>query len=174
VRAVSGARRGFRRVFNFLGAVLTVVALLVILVRELQEYPLSAGWPVTSGEVTVSRMTGNSDNIGMDFEYEYRVGDTTYTGDRATFFEYVTMANLQQQRQFIADHPIGTTVSVHYNLANPARSVIMRTIPLSQAWSPALFLLCLVGVLVSSVVGLILRRLWREVTRRAEDLAERA
>jgi hypothetical protein len=170
VRAVSGIRRVFREAFTALGAVLTVVALFVVLMREVREYPLSASWPVTTGEVTVSRMSGSSDSIRMDMEYEYQVGGTTYTGDRITFFEYFLVANLQQQRQFIDDHPIGTQVTVHYNPANPARSVIMRTIPLSQVWSPALFTLCMFGVLVSSVVGMILRRLWRGVTRRAEEL----
>lgn len=82
------------------------------------------------------------------------------------YSEYALFANRFQNQQFVDAHPAGSRVRVLYNPNNPDSSVLVRTIPLSQAWSPLLLVLCLGSGLFLAVAGLLLGRLWRWAGRR--------
>lgn len=142
------------------GQALLVLALIAFLltafVRDLWQFPRSAAWPSVQGEVTQSRFYMD-DSFSVDFEYRYTVDGVTYTGSRITFFEYAVFANRVQNERFIDAHPVGTPVEVRYDPRDPTRSVLMRTIPLEQLWSPLLFALCLTTILLSAVAGVVMR-----------------
>ena len=156
---------------RFLGGLGLIALLLVAFVRDLAQFPRSITWPVTAGEVRESRYI-QEDTFSIDFEYTYAVDGVEYEGSRITFFQYAVFANSYQNEQFIRAHPVGTRVDVYYDPRDPSQSVLMRTIPLRQLWSPVLFALCLLSILVSGVIGLLLQRFMRALRRRSEAYAE--
>ena len=90
---MGGTRRTGGRLFNLLGGLLAIVALIVVFVRELQEFPRSAFWPSVQGTVITSRLSSSDDDVSLDFEYRYTVDGVPYTSDRVTFFQYVVMSS---------------------------------------------------------------------------------
>lgn len=167
---INGLKRAAGRAFRLLGGLGLMALLIVAFVRDLQEFPRSATWPSTRGEVTVSGIEID-DSFDADFQYRYRVDGTDYEADRITFFQYAVFANLQQNKAFIEEHPVGTEVEVFYDPSDPSRSVIMRSIPLSHFWSPLLLALCLGSSLFFGLLGFFVRRLLRGLTDRAGSLA---
>lgn len=148
-QAVGGAAR--------LGGTLALlVLLLTAFVRDLRQFPRSFGWPAAQGEIIESSIT-IEDDFSVDFTYAYTVDGRTYEGSRITFFQYAVFANRFQNEQLIAQHPPGTPVQIYYDPLDPAQSVLMRTIPLSQMWSPVLLALCLLSILFTGFIGLLFR-----------------
>lgn len=148
-----------------------IALLLVAFVRDLYHFPRSITWPATQGEVLESRFM-RDDTFSIDFRYAYTVDDVYYESSRITFFEYAVFANQYQNQRFIENHPVGTTVEVRYDPVEPSRSVLMRTIPLSQLWSPVLLALCLVSILVSGIVAFVLQRFMRVLRTHAQAYAD--
>lgn len=159
------------RAFNLFVRLFFIGALAVAVVRDVREFPGSISWPTARGEVVASQFAMDEGGFSRNFEYRYSVEGETYVSDRVTFFEYVVLANRVQNEQFIDDHPVGSTVKVYYNPNSPESSVVMRTIPLSQIWSPLLLLLCLGGGVTLAIVGVVMRRIWQWLGRRALGLA---
>lgn len=159
------------RAIRMLTALGLVVLLLVVSVRDLYHFPRSVTWPVTQGEVRESRFL-RDDTFSIDFRYSYTVDGVYYEGSRITFFQYALFANQYQNQLFIEEHPVGTTVEVRYDPLEPSRSVLMRSIPLSQLWSPVLFALCLVSILVSGIVAFVLRRILDVLRSHAQAYAD--
>lgn len=162
-------RRG-KRLSNLVGALIAIVALLVVFVREMQEFPRSLNWPTVQGTVITSNvLTDGEGGLSLVFEYSYVVDGVSYTNDRATFFQYVTMSGDRQINQFVSENPVRSQVNVLYDPGDPTKAVIMRTIPLEQIWSPILLGVCLGSVLIFAVLGfffrLLTRGLFRRVTR---------
>ena len=155
------------RAFNRFVRLFFIGALLTAFVRDVREFPGSADWPSVRGEVIASEFFLDDDGFSRNFEYRYSAEGETYVGSRITFFEYVVFANRVQNERFIDNHPEGASVRVYYNPNNPESSVLMRTIPLSQIWSPLLLLLCLGGGVTLAVVGYLMGRVWRWFGRRA-------
>lgn len=167
---IGGLKRAAGRVFRLLAGLGLIGVLVVAFVRDLREFPRSATWPSTRGQVTASTIEID-DSFSVDFQYRYRVDGTDYEGDRITFFEYAVFASQQQNQAFINAHPVGSQVEVFYDPSDPTRSVIMRSIPLSQFWSPLLLALCLGSSLFFAIVGFFVRRLWRGLSRHAGSFA---
>lgn len=160
-------RRLGNRLSNLVIAIIAIVGLLLIFLRELQEFPRSINWPATQGTVIASNVHFDGEGgISLAFQYRYDVAGVLYTNDRATFFQYVTMSSDRQISQFVSDHPVDSQVNVLYDPGDPAKSVIMRTIPLDQIWSPILLGVCLASVLILAVLGFFFRLLTRGLYRR--------
>ncbi|MFW6184739.1 MAG: DUF3592 domain-containing protein [Chloroflexota bacterium] len=152
--------RGIKQATDRIGRVVVGLSLLVLLltafVRDLRQFPRSFSWPAAQGEVVESSITID-DDFSVDFTYAYTVDGVTYEGSRITFFQYAVFANRYQNEQLVAQHPPGTPVQIYYDPADPAQSVLMRTIPLSQMWSPVLLALCLLSILFTGFIGLLFR-----------------
>ena len=160
---------------EYIARILAGLALIGLLLsaffRDLSQFPSSLTWPITDGEVTLSEFYID-DSFSVDFTYSYDVDGVTYHNDRIIFFEYALFANRVQNERFIEQHPVGTPVQVYYDPRDPSQSVLMRTLPLNQLWSPVLFALCLVSTLISWGVAFFLGRFIDFVRRRAESYAK--
>jgi hypothetical protein len=57
--------------------------------------------------------------------YQYEVNGVEYTGTRVTqgAFQYGSSGDVQK---FLADHPIGSPITVYYDPANPADSILEK------------------------------------------------
>lgn len=152
--------RGIRQATDRIGRIVVGLALLILLltafVRDLRQFPRSFSWPAAQGEVVESSITID-DDFSVDFTYTYTVDGVSYEGSRITFFQYAVFANRYQNEQLVAQHPAGTPVQIYYDPTDPAQSVLMRTIPLSQMWSPVLLALCLLSILFTGLMGLLFR-----------------
>jgi hypothetical protein len=91
----------------------------------------SAGWPATEGRILATSIDSRpSRRSGFTYElvlsYSYTVDGREYTGDRIDFIDGVqakAREELERERQrygFVD----GETVMVHYDPADPARSVL--------------------------------------------------
>jgi hypothetical protein len=154
------------RAFDWFARLFLLGALLTAFVRDVREFPGSASWPSIPGEVIASQVILDDDGFSRNFAYRYSVEGKTYSSTRVTFFEYALFTNRFQNEQFVDAHPVGSRVRILYNPNNPDSSVLMRTIPLNQVWSPLLLVLCLGSGLFLAVAGLVLGRLWRWAGRR--------
>jgi hypothetical protein len=158
-------RRFIRRLANILGGLLVIAALIVIFVRELQEYPQSAKWPPVPGSVVTSRAQSNEDGVSLDFQYEYIVDGRSYASDRYTFFEYIILNKDDQVYEIVEQYPAGSEVTVYYDPANPSKAIIKRTFQLADLESTILMALCLASVLIFAVMGFFLRLIYRVFLR---------
>jgi hypothetical protein len=57
--------------------------------------------------------------------YQYEVNGIQYTGTRVTQQSFSSGA-LGHVKKFLADHPVGSTVTVYYDPANPASSILEK------------------------------------------------
>ncbi|HSM56842.1 MAG TPA: DUF3592 domain-containing protein [Candidatus Sulfomarinibacteraceae bacterium] len=149
-------RQATDRAGRFVVGLALLVLLLTAFVRDLRQFPRSFSWPAAQAEVIETSIT-IEDDFSVDFTYAYTVDGVTYEGSRITFFQYAVFANRFQNEQLVAQHPPGTPVQIYYDPSDPAQSVLMRTIPLSQLWSPVLLALCLLSVLLTGLVGWLFR-----------------
>lgn len=79
----------------------------------------SRGWPTAEGTVTVARVTRESREPTVWFSYQFLVNGHSYESSR-----YDTSGGSGGQ-EIVAANPVGTRVLVHYDPADPARSVLV-------------------------------------------------
>ncbi len=109
----------------------------------------SAAWPATSGIVTHSGIARHSGEGGptytVEVEYDYEVNHVSYHGERVGFDLRLNHSQ-SAAKDFIAKYPVGSTVTVYYEPADPKVSTLMTGV--SQS--------CLVkGCAFSLAVGLL-------------------
>lgn len=87
----------------------------------------ATGYAQTTGTVTHSELTRNSDGDGTTYgvriEYTYTVNGSVLTGDR---FRYNAGSSSDSgwARAAVREHPVGATIPVFFNPHNPADSVL--------------------------------------------------
>jgi hypothetical protein len=125
--------------------VLIVVAsfpaiILVAIVVKLWEVRKAARWPSTAGKVITNDVQSHKNkpgDIGYNFgdtevsneplvEYEYQVGNRTYRGRRITIGEKTSGYELEA---ILERYPVGTSVTVYYDPADPQTAVLERDLP---------------------------------------------
>lgn len=98
----------------------------------------SREWPTTQGLITSAHITqrtnsdshkgGYSGSSRYQYEvqvtYSYQVDGLPYTGKRLRI-RPTTYSNEQHARRELADYPVGQQVKVHYDPAEPERSVLI-------------------------------------------------
>ena len=92
---------------------------------------IAQSWPNTPGMVLVStvqsRRTGRSITTFPVVVYQYQVNGMTYQGKTIKVGEqYLNVRILGQAQATAARYPVGATVTVYYNPANPAESALER------------------------------------------------
>jgi len=116
-------------------AVAIVLVVVILVASKLREARQAARWPETAGRITASRLDARRDHH-MDratsvtdvpvVEYEFTVGGRRYRGSRIGIGEDSGGANSQATLQ---RYPVGATVVVFYDPANPQHCVLEREMP---------------------------------------------
>jgi hypothetical protein len=88
-------------------------------------------WPSTSGTVLIStlqsRRSGKSHSIYPVVGYQYTVDGQTYTSQTIKAGDQFMNIRVSGQAQAtVARYPVGSTVTVYYNPANPSESALER------------------------------------------------
>jgi hypothetical protein len=88
-------------------------------------------WPGTSGTVLMSsvqsKRTGNSRSTYPVVVYQYQVNGKDYQGQRIKAGEQFLSVRVAGEAQAtVARYPIGATVTVYYDPANPSESALER------------------------------------------------
>jgi hypothetical protein len=133
---------GFTLLLSVGGAACTVLLPVLILgglgwylYRRNQQslaYRQAAGsWPGTTGTVLMSsvqsKRTGRSHSLYPVVVYQYEVNGKGYQGQTIKAGEqYLNVRVAGQAQATVARYPIGATVTVYYNPANPAESALER------------------------------------------------
>lgn len=118
-------------------------------ISEIRSGARSADWPAVQGEVLRSSVTrsGGSRSSGsrssLVFDYRYEVGGTVYEGDRVSFTAI-------QLRRIPNAYPVGDTVAVYHDPADPNASVLEPGVAMGAA------IVSLVPFLLFSAVGFVL------------------
>jgi hypothetical protein len=90
----------------------------------------AASWTKASGRITRSELASETrydKQVQVPrIEYEYKVGFHTMVGNRVSLAELIAGP---QAKEALARYPVGATVPVFYNPADPAESVIERELP---------------------------------------------
>lgn len=114
--------------------------IIVAVVVKLYEVRQASRWPATEGKVLVSSVQSHQnkpDDAAYGFsdtevtnqplvEYEFQVGSKKYRGNRITIGEKISGFELEQT---LARYPVGTTVTVYYDPADPNKAVLERDLP---------------------------------------------
>jgi hypothetical protein len=92
---------------------------------------IAQSWPNTSGTVLMSsvqtRQSGRSHSIYPVVVYQYNVDGKTYQSQTIKAGEqYFNVRITGQAQATVNRYPIGATVSVYYNPANPSESALER------------------------------------------------
>lgn len=96
--------------------------------RTVANAQASASWPSVPGQVISSTVTRQSDSDGSvsfspEVSYRYQVGSQSYQGRRIKFGE--NAYGFRARAQSVADrYPVGHSVSVYYDPADPNLSVL--------------------------------------------------
>lgn len=113
----------------------------------------SASWPTTGGRVTRSRLDESRKDgtilRSADIGYEYEVAGRALTGTRVWIGDEYQSSPGNEFRAAVKRHPVGRLVQVHYDPADPARSVLEP----GPTWSAsAIYLFGLGGLGLGSVI----------------------
>ncbi len=96
-------------------------------------------WPVVPGQVTVSRVeeraaTGDGSNrrsYAAVIEFRYEVGDLHFSS-RQVALGLTTSGSRSAAEKVVARYPLGATVEVHYDPANPSEAALEN--PTGLSW----------------------------------------
>jgi hypothetical protein len=95
----------------------------------------SQGWPGTEGQITRASIRhslrsdseGNStDSYSPDVEYSYQVNGLHYAGEKIAFGATPSFSSDQKAQSTLSRYPVGGRVTVFYDPANPAESVLEK------------------------------------------------
>ena len=107
----------------------------------------STSWPTTDGRITRSRLDESrkdgTTHRSADIGYEYEVAGRAFTGTRVWIGDEYSSSPGNEFRAAVERHPVGRRVRVHYDPADPARSVLEP----GTSWSGSALYIAGLGVL---------------------------
>jgi hypothetical protein len=125
----------------------------VMLGRKSQNWPNAPGTILQTGMETYQSTDedgSTSTTYDATIMYSYEVGDQSYQGNRRTFTN-VRTGSRRRVEQILARYPQGGAVSVYYDPANPAESVLETGVN-----TFAYVVLVIAGILVlAGIAGLL-------------------
>lgn len=84
-------------------------------------------WPTTAGTVLMSSVQSDHSNDYPVVVYQYQVHGKSYQSQTIKAGEqFLNVRIMGQAQAVVARYPIGTSVMVYYNPANPAESALER------------------------------------------------
>lgn len=146
--------------YLFLAAIPALIV--VAAVYKYLEVMQASRWPSTPGRIVTSRTeTRDVESGGPDdddteartfakIEYDYKVADRTYRGNRVSIGE--DMGNFEIA-QTLAKYPVGKPVTVYYNPNKREQSVLERDVPPGLWKGVAIIVLVLIALIVGGIVG---------------------
>jgi hypothetical protein len=122
----------------------------------------AAGWPTTEGTVTntyIAQHTGSKGAISYspEVQYQYQVDGFSYTGDRLGVISQ--SSSYDWALSYLNNYQVGSTVTVHYNPANPADAVLETEVGFMGT---GLMIIGIVFILVGALVMVFLVKKWRK------------
>lgn len=126
-------------------------------VRNRRRALASNSWSNTVGKMVAVRLSGKRNIDGkmvdaerIDVNYEYKVNDTLYEGTRVSFYTLM----YPETKDFSDQHPINSKVTVYYNTATPADSVLIRGLRPDKPNSDLILaIICLVAGAAVALLG---------------------
>lgn len=122
---------GFALFFVALG-----VLLIVMNIRSKKKSEASQGWPAATGRViesVVKKERGVEDEDGVanyiytvNVDYEYEVGGVIYHNKKISFGSRPSYNKQAQAQEHLLNYPLGASVNVYYDPANPQEAVLER------------------------------------------------
>jgi hypothetical protein len=116
----------------------------------------SSSWPTTQSRITASRLdrtgSGSDTKYRPSVSYRYSVQGTDYTGKRIRAVSSYTSRGKAESE--LARYPSGATVTVYYDPADPASSVLVPGVTMGIYLMLAVGVACLVlaiAILVSAL-----------------------
>ncbi len=135
----------------------TCVAIIFVIVgSKLWEARRAAAWPQVTGRIVKSTIEARRHQFAGEettvtnvpvVEYEFAVAGTTYRGSRVSIGEDTGDANTDAT---LARYPVGATVMVYYDPADPTDCVLERDIP--QGFGRGCALLVAIGAMMAACV----------------------
>lgn len=104
-------------------------------IRSRKKAAASQGWPVVSGEILEARVvhdvSTDSDGDRRDsytpaVRYSYAVGGHAYSGKKLSFGGQTGYGSQAKAQAALNSYPLGGTVRVYYNPADPSEAVLER------------------------------------------------
>ncbi len=138
------------------------VYLVVASLRARKKAETSQGWPHTLGQVVNAEVkrTANTDDDGHityayhpEVEYTYEAAGQVYSSRRLMFGAVQAANTPKKAQQTLARYPLGAQVTVYYDPAKPADSVLERTAGASTSMLVIGIVMVLVGLCVICVLG---------------------
>lgn len=142
-------------------ALLTVSVIMIVLgsifiaitLSSMQAAEEAAVWPTTEGIVMDSYIATHPGSEGQtsyspELVYQYQVDGVSYNGDR--LFVTSHSSDYGWAQSYLDRYPVGSTITVHYNPANPLEAVIE-----TQA-NQVDYILLIVGVVFAAIGASIL------------------
>ncbi len=120
----------------------------------------SAGWPTVPGEITRSsvgeiRDGGDRDRTeyAPDIAYRYGAGSRDRVGTRVRFTAFDAGSQAQAQA-VVARYPVGATVIVYYDSADPDQAVLVPGPP-DRDWLTRFFGVAAVAAVIAAAGGVL-------------------
>ncbi len=135
------------------------VALVTAARRTAKRSRASLSWPTVPGTVRASDvLTTFYDHTRYDQAsvlYQYVVGGTTYWSDTMSLAAARVGGNIQQARETVSRHPVGSPVRVYYDPDNPEAAVLAPGIAAFSGMTLAMGIFLAVTGVGLVLVGLI-------------------
>ncbi len=97
-------------------------------IHSLQKQKASYQWPTTTGTVlqaTREYMPGRDSHYRANIAYDYKVNETRYMSRRLSLWSPDLSSYNILNKEFVASHPAGTTVTVYYDPTQPSNAVLI-------------------------------------------------
>ncbi len=105
------------------------VGLVISTRRTVKRSRASLSWPTVSGRVRASDVLTRFDEQTRydraSVLYQYVVGGTTYSSDTVSLGAAEVGGNVQQARETVSRHPVGSQVRVYYDPDDPEAAVLV-------------------------------------------------
>lgn len=115
----------------------------------------SASWPTTDGRIVRSTLQQRRDDGAWqhtaEIDYEYEVAGTSFMGTRAWIGDDYWSSPGSEFRDAVQRYPVGRQVNVHYDPAEPARSVLEP----GATWSSSIGYFVGLGLLIGGSLMLL-------------------
>lgn len=138
-------------IFGLLG-----IGLIILAIVQRNKAKAAEAWPTAPGVILSSGLsrhdsydtdTGTSTSFKPEVQYQYNVMGQNFTGDKLSFGNVSYSYNIAAKK--IAPYPQGTQVLVHYDPADPSKSVLET----KSAGGVVLLIVGAVFILVAIVSG---------------------
>jgi hypothetical protein len=155
----------WRLLFGAVAVAAFLVAIMPTTIREIPVQAASAKWPMATATVTQSDV--GRKKTGLLFRYRYPAGGRTYEASERRIVGMTGYYLLENKADFVAKHPIGSTLVIWYNPADPWVATIAPGLSVWDVAAPGAFF---IGLAIST--GIALLKVWARIKSRVGSKSE--